>query len=266
MIRLLTLLILLTAGLAGCATTGGYDEDARLDEAARYNTQLGITYLQKGNLKQADLKLSKAIEQDPSSAEAHHAYAILQERLGNMEQAADHYERAVRLDPKYSEAHNNYGRFLCAQGDLRAAEREFEAAVKNPLYSNPELAYTNAGICALEAEKTDAAEQYFRNALGKNPEYLPALFEMAQVTYDKQHYLQARAYIQRYDAVRGKIVEGATDARRYHPRILWLCVQTERQMGDRAAASACALKLKNFFPQSRETAELLEMERHGRVY
>ena len=265
MIRLLTLLMVMVAALAGCATTDQYDEDARLDEAARYNTQLGITYLQKGNLKQADLKLGKAIEQDPNSAEAHHAYAILQERLGNTDAAGEHYSRAVRLDPKYSEAHNNYGRFLCAQGDLRAAEREFEAAVANPLYSNPELAYTNAGICALEANETEDAEQYFRNALGKNPKYLPALFEMAQLAFDKEHYLQARAYIQRYDAVRGEILEGATDARRYHPRILWLCVQTEQQMGDRSAAAACALKLKNFFPQSRETAELLEMERHGRV-
>jgi len=265
LIRLLTLLPVLLLAIGGCASTGGYGEDARLKEAARYNTQLGINYLQKGDLQQADDKLGKAVEQDPRSAEAHNAYAILQERLGNVDLARSHYRRATRLDPDYSEAHNNYGRFLCNQGELSAAEREFMAAVKNPLYRSPEVAYTNAGICALQKPDLDRAEDHLRKALSKNPEYLPALFEMAQLTYDKQHYLQTRAYVQRYDAARAELVDGATDARRYHPRILWLCVQAEQQLGNRSAASSCALRLKNFFPQSRETAELLEMERHGRV-
>jgi len=265
LIRLLTLVSVTLLALAGCASTGGYGEDARLKEAAGFNTQLGITYLQKGNLQQADDKLAKAVEQDPDSAEAHNAYAILQERLGNTDKARDHYRRATRLDPDYAEARNNYGRFLCGQGDLAAAEREFMGAAENPLYRNPEVAYTNAGICALQKPDREKAEDHLRKALAKNPEYLPALFEMAGLTFDNKHYLQTRAYVQRYDAARAEILEGATDARAYHPRILWLCVQAERQLGNRSAATNCALKLKNFFPESRETAELLEMERHGRV-
>ena len=264
MIRWLVLAVCSVVLFSACTTTGGV-EDERLKQAAQYNVQLGINYLQKGNLPQASAKLEKALEQDPSSAQAHNAYAILQERLGQLDLAGQHYKRAVRLDPEYSEAHNNYGRFLCSQGDLSAADREFMRAVENPLYSNPEGAYTNAGVCALRMPDVVKAEDYFRKALAKNPDYLPALYEMALITFEQKNYLQTRAFLQRYDAVRAQIVGEDAGARKFHPQMLWLCVQSEMQLGNRSAATVCALRLKNYFPESRETAQLLEMERNGRV-
>ena len=44
------------------------------------------------------------------------------------------------------------------------------------------------------------SEQYFRRALDINPNFPEALYQMAQLSYDQQNYLQARAFIERFNS------------------------------------------------------------------
>ena len=88
-------------------------EQTQNEKASAVNVQLGIGYLQQNKLELASEKLTKALRQDPDSAAAHNAYAILQERLLQPEKAEFHYSRATELDPKDSQAANNYGAYLC---------------------------------------------------------------------------------------------------------------------------------------------------------
>ena len=57
------------------------------DKASKINVQLGIGYLQQNNLDLASEKLTKALRQDPDSAAAHNAYAILQDRVLQLDKA-----------------------------------------------------------------------------------------------------------------------------------------------------------------------------------
>ena len=70
---------------------------------------------------------------------------------------AEHFARAVYLSPGDSAAQTNYGSFLCAQRRFEEGERRFMQALKNSLYTTPEIAYLNAGLCAKGAGALDKA-------------------------------------------------------------------------------------------------------------
>ncbi|MFA7096224.1 MAG: type IV pilus biogenesis/stability protein PilW [Gammaproteobacteria bacterium] len=246
----LVIMAILALGTAGCAAVPEQPGTRSLQAAAEANLQLGVGYLQQGNYELALEKLEKSLEQNPSSASAHNVIAVLYERLNQLDLAERHYRRALSLDPKDSGAHNNYGRFLCMRNRLAEAEKHFLTALENPLYQTPEIAHTNAGICALRVPDPAKAEQHFRSALKVNPLYREALIEMAKLSFEQERYLQARAYLQRYQEVAPKSAES-----------LWLGVRIERALGNRDAAASYALLLKSNFPDSEEMQQLLESER-----
>jgi type IV pilus assembly protein PilF len=244
--------LLIAALVTACASPERRDEVQGDEKAARINVQLGATYLEQGDLELANVKLERALDQDPKLATAHWTYALLQLRLGRPKLAEKHFREAIDLDPEDSRAHTAYGAFLCNTGRLQEAEKQFEQALENPLYDQPETALTNAGVCALKAQDTAKAEDYFRQALDKNSEFAPALSEMARLSFEQQRYVQTRAYLERYREAVG-----------HNAASLWLAVQTETRLGDRDAAGSYALQLKHKYPESREAAQLLDMQRDG---
>jgi type IV pilus assembly protein PilF len=239
--------------VAGCASaptqqddTGGATlEPQAANVLAEVQTKLGIGYLREGKLDLAYNRLSKAIEADPDYSTAHNAMGTLQERLGDLARAEEQFQTAVRLNPSDSSAQSNYGSLLCRTGRYEEGEQRFLQALKNSLYERPEVAYANAGLCMMAAGNPEKAETYFRAALQRNPRMAAALEAMAQISFETQRYLPARAYLQRF----GEVSE-------FGPAQLWLGVRIERELGDKAAANRYARKLRENFPDSNETREL----------
>lgn len=240
----LGLLGLMVIVLSACSSAAVRHEQEQMRRASRDNTNLGLIYLKKHNLERALIKLSKAIDEDPTYARAQTAIAAVYEQLGHADLAADHYAKAVEIDPKDSYARNAYGVFLCRKGEVDAALKHFDAAVKDPLYPQPEVALTNAGQC-IRSRDRDRAEKYLRLALRKNPKFPSALFEMSRISFEKGNALSARGYLQRYLAVA-----------KHTPQTLWLGIQVERKLGDRNAVASYSLLLQGQFPDSEEAQRL----------
>ncbi len=216
-------------------------------EASNYNAELGIRYLQKGRLKLAHEKLTKALEENPDSAKSNHYFALLQQKLGDNKKAAAYFQKAIKLDPKNSELRNNYGSFLCKLDKPQLAVQQFLIAVKDPLYETPEFAYNNAGVCMRKANNHAQAERYFRLALKKKASFPPALLEMAQLYYDKRNYAKAQAFMLRYESV-GKS----------SPKALQLCNIINQKMRNPDKANRCKATLLRLFPESKEAQQLNE--------
>ncbi len=214
-------------------------------KAAEYNAELGVKYLQNNRLQLANQKLEKALEQNPDSANAHHYYAILQQRLKQNDKAEHHFKRALELDKKNPEIRNNYGSFLCGINRHQAAVQQFLIAVKDPLYRTPEYAYTNAGICSYKANKPAEAEKYFRLALKKRHNFGSALLQMSKLYYHKKDYPRAQAFLLRYEQV------GQST-----PEALLLCSQLNKKMGNPAKARKCTAALLRLFPGSEEATRI----------
>lgn len=241
--------------VAGCATSSGPRPSAEaLRKASEINTQIGIRYLQLGDLQQAVRKLEKALRQDANNADAHTTLGVVYERLDKTDQAHEHYRRAVKLQPKNPEALNNYGRFLCGQGDYDSAERYFKRSAENPTYDTPQKPLANAGVCALQHGDAGHAEDFFLSALKHDPYYARALIYMAQLRFNSRHFLSARGYYQRYLAVA-----------RQSSSTLWLGVRLEHELGNQDAVASYKLLLKRKFPDSTQTRQLLEWEDDGKL-
>ena len=236
-----SIILISLSSLSACAGIGTQDT-----KAADYNAELGIRYLQQGRLKLANVKLLKSLEQNPNSVPANHYYALLQQKLKQPKVATRHFERAIRYAPKNPELRNNYGSFLCKNNHPKAAVQQFLTAVKDPLYSTPEFAYTNAGICLRKYNPASPeAEQYFRTALKKKASFPSALLEMGKLYKDRGDYQKAQAFMLRYETV------GQSS-----PDALQLCAIINSKIGDPAKAKMCKSTLLRLFPSSPEAEQI----------
>jgi len=219
------------------------------EKASAVNVQLGIGYLQQNKLEVASEKLTKALRQDPDSAPAHNAYAILQDRLKQYELAEYHYEKATNLDKKNSQAANNFGAFLCRQGRELESEKYFLRALDNPLYSTPEFAYTNAAICLVKANEANRAKDYLNKALTEKSDFAAALITMSRLLFDEMDYENAKLYLDRYHLVR-------------QPRAstLWLDIQIALKLDSEANVDELVQRLATDYPDSEQYKSWQEMQ------
>ncbi len=224
-------------------------------EAAQINLEMGYRYLLQDDLKAAQTKLEKALEQNPRLVNAHTTLALVYERLEDQAAAETHYKRAVQIASRDPDALNSYASYLCRSKGRRAEGLEyFDRAMKVPQsvkHSNKAMLSTNAGICA-KATDLVRAENYLRTALRLDASYHEALVQMADVAYRRENHLQARAFIERYLT--------ATQA---SAPALWLAVRIEQALGDTRAAAQYAQRLRQDFPQSAQTQQLLQQERNA---
>jgi len=237
--------------LAGCISSGPQfpGDKVSMTQASQYNTQLGMAYLQQGNRDLAMQKLQKAIKQNPDNADAYVGLGLLYDSIGDTDKAQDAYEKALDKAPDDPDVQNNYAVFLCQHGKQRKSLKYFLEAAQNPLYSTPDAAYTNAGVCASQIPDMKIAEQYFRKALDINPIFPGALYQMARVSYRQKKYLQARAFIERFGSA----------ASHPRPEVLLLGVKTERALGNMQNAAMYASKLRKLFPNSPQAQQLEQL-------
>lgn len=234
------ILLLVTIGLlqACVAVNPGQTKN---EKASAVNVQLGIGYLQQNNLDLASEKLTKALRQDPDSAAAHNAFAILQDRLRQTDKAEYHYKKATTLDPKNSQAANNYGAFLCRNGRELESEEYFLRALDNPLYNTPEYAFTNAALCLLKVNQTDSATEYLRQAIAAKSDFAPALVTMGDLLFQEGDHAKAKSYLDRYHLVA-----------KASARSLWLAIRNTLELDTKGDVEELAQRLAAEFPDSEE--------------
>ncbi|MGR8930389.1 MAG: type IV pilus biogenesis/stability protein PilW [Gammaproteobacteria bacterium] len=238
-------LVVALALTSGCALIPDFSStEMSNSEKADLNLQMGVRYLELGMLEVAKEKLDLAYDLDSSNPEVLNALAVFYERTKNEDTAAKFYHAAVDKDPDNYSYKNNYGRFLCEHGKQEDGLEMLQDAVNSPYNKRPWLAITNVALCHLQRNEADKAEENFRNALQINPEYAPALQEMVKISYNKQEYMSARAFLERLNGVSKET-----------PETLWFGFQIERALGNRKAAEDYKEKLVNSFPSSHEAIE-----------
>lgn len=202
--------------------------------------------MERNALKTAYNELNKALAIDSKHSRSNYVMAVLQTRMKEYELADQYYKRALKSDPKNSEAAHDYGIFLCDRGKVEEALEYFEQALGNPLYPGAMLTSLRAGECLMTAgDDPDKAEQYFQPVLKVNPNISQALFYMAEINYDRENFLSARAYIERFFSVNEET-----------PESLLLAAKIETALVAPEVAEDYARRLKAKFPSSDEVRQL----------
>jgi type IV pilus assembly protein PilF len=236
-----------------CASSGGNSLHTshanNQKDAAAYNVQLGIDYMNQGDLARAKDKLDRAVKENPSNADVHSARAQLFGRMGEVKEADDEYRTALRLAPNDPRMENNYAVYLCQNTRTDEGVKRFMAAAHNPLYGTPEAAYTNAGVCLHAAKRDDEAQADFVRALQQKPNFAEAAFQLANLQFQRGQLPAARAgidsFMSTYEAT---------------PDLLLLAVQVARAQGDRLAAQKYSRRLQMDYPDTNQTRALAGLD------
>lgn len=221
-------------------------------EAGRINARLAIEYMKRDQLQVSRDKIEKALLQNPRDLTVQLAAGVVFERLQDTKRAEKHFRQALRADASSPEAQNSLGAFLCRHKEHQKGEEMFLKAAANPVYRTPEVAYTNAGVCARSAGELERAERYLRQALAVKSVYPETFVQLAGVMHDRGNHLQARAFIERFLAT----APATADA-------LLLGHQIEMALKDRAAAAVFSERLRKEFPGSVQLRVLDDLERRN---
>jgi type IV pilus assembly protein PilF len=245
--RLLTPGALALLALAGCAATT--QRNHLEQEAAADNVQLGVAYMNQGDLQLAKTKLDRALSQDPGNPDVHSARGMLFARMGDHAKADDEFRTALREAPHNPEVQNNYAVYLCANGHTDEGVKRFLEAAHNALYPTPQDAYVNAGVCLNAAKRYDEAAANFNQALLLRPNYAEAAFQLATLEFDRGNLAAARSRIDTF--------VGTYDAT---PDLLLLGVRVTRAQHDQIAAQRYSRRLQLDFPASQQARALASLD------
>ena len=121
----------------------------------------------------------KAVEADPSDAQAHVNLISLYGRTGQPEKAAEHYRAAVALGSSLTEAHYNYGVLQAAAKRYPEAAAAFgKALAVDPFYAPAH--HNLAALLARQGRLGDAASHYGR-AIANDPQHRGARVGLGRV-------------------------------------------------------------------------------------
>ncbi len=106
------------------------------------------------------------------------------------------YRRALELDPSHADAHINLGRLLHELGELGAAEHHYRLAMKNAP-TDPTPPY-NLGVLLEEAHRLKEARVAYEYALARDPSFGDACFNLAALCEELHDRPAALRYLNRY--------------------------------------------------------------------
>ena len=106
----------------------------------------------------------------------------------------------------------------------------------------------NAGICARRAGDIPSAQLYFERAVEFQSNDARALVNLAQLHFERKQLNLARTYMTRY----------MQSVKTADAQSLWLGVQIEQALGDRAAVMSYGAQLRARFPDAPQTRQFNE--------
>lgn len=246
LVRLVIGLLILSV-LSACVTstpTGSVTANRPVTDKAMVHAKLAQGYLKQKQYAVAKEELDEALKINKDHSESNYVMALLMLELQQYEETEEHFVRAVKSDNRNSAAAHDFGTYLCQIGREREAVEYFDIAAGNPLFDQPHLSYMRAGEC-LTRIKDPEAENYLQRALAINSNLGPALYRLAQLKHDKQEYLSARAYIQRYMAIN-----------KPQPEPLLLAYKIESKLNATDFAGEYRQQLLEGFPGSEQAREV----------
>lgn len=250
----INILFLLTA----CSTTSAPMRDEEADvtvgattsqsnaTAANYNVQLGVGYLQQGDVQRAKRKLLTAMDQAPDSPQTQDAMGYFMETTGEQQSAEKFYQKAIALNPQAGSVHNNYGSYLCRLKRYKEADQQFQLAVQDVNYLNTATAYENAGLCAMQMPDYNKAAGYLQKAVLQDPHRANSFLQLGEINYKQGNYSVAQQNINQYFQL-------MSDP---GPEALWLAVRLARSQNDNSTAGRYAIMLQTKYPNSDEFKQL----------
>ncbi len=163
---------------AGCASSTD-EEVRRLRARALY--EQGLRSLADKQVPQGLSALRQAVELDPDSPSFRNALGVVLLDLRKPAEAETEFQKAVDLDPSYAEALHNLGLSFAEQGRYEQAIAAYRKAISMPIYPTPDVGYYNLGRAYAQVGKFREAEDALRTAIQLQPNLGAAYYQLGVV-------------------------------------------------------------------------------------
>lgn len=220
------------------------DEKAQRDKAVATRIGAGMESLKANDAERARRHISRALELNPSSAEANNAMALYYRFEGDEKREEEQYRKALRLDSKFSQARNNYAVLLYRQGRYEKAIEQLKTAAEDTNYDQRPVAFLNLGRSYAKIADYDKAVAALQRSLRLDSQQAEPLLELADVYRIQGNYADAHSYLNAY-----------LSRARQSPRSLWVGIRIEQALGNMNNVSSYELQLDGMFKTSPEYTE-----------
>lgn len=241
--------LLLAACVSSTSSTSKPGGDPSLADARRrseIHTVLAGEYYARGAHAVALEETKLAIKDDPTYMPAWNMQALIYMELRDDTAAREAFERALKYAPNDPEVLNNFGWYLCTQGQGPRGLELLNKALTDPLYPTPEKAFLSAGMCSRRAGNLPQAESYLRRAVSIRPDLIGALYQLAEITFERGAAKDADGFITRYMRL------GSPNA-----DSLALAVRIARANNDGSAEQSYLQQMRRLFPDAPQTRDAL---------
>ena len=221
--------------------SGGADARRR----AEVHTALAGEYYSRGNYGVALSETRLAIKDDPTYFNGYAMQGLVLMELREDGPAREAFGKALALAPNNPEVLNNFGWFLCLRNESARGLEMMRRAAADTLYPTPEKAWFSIGLCLRRTGQVAEAEEALRRAVLIRPEMIGALYNLAQVSFERGSMKDAENYLTRYMRLATPNLEA-----------LVLGVKVARANGDRASEESFLQQLRRRYPDSPELRDL----------
>jgi len=166
--------IIVTCLLLGFCASSQKKMQKERENSPRYQYNLGIFYLNNGQLDQSIIHLNKTITLKSDYALAYDGLGLVYFMKRELDKAVNNFNKCLAIDATITDAHNHLGSVYQEMGLLDKAKLEFLTAVNDKSYHSRELPYYNLARLHQIQENFPKALEFINQAIFINSKYIMA--------------------------------------------------------------------------------------------
>jgi len=188
-LRLLYIVVLLMAAMAGCAT--GRDNQEIKANPASYHYQMGLSYIGERNYTSALVELTEAEKLDPDNPDVLYNLGIAYMGKRRPDLAESRFQKSILLKPNNSAARNNLGVVYLDLKRWDNAIQQFKIVKDDLFYASSDNAAINLGLAYLGKGDYPKALKELNAVLRDNPRKIEARLSLGRVYFAMDRSEQA---------------------------------------------------------------------------
>lgn len=244
----LFVLTLIFGFVSGCVshTESPFTRKQDKEEALTSYIQLGLAYIERGDLVRARKHLNRALELDSESSGAHAALGLVLQREGEYRLAEEQFKKSLENEPGFTRGRTYYAAFLYSQQRYQQAYDQFAIAADDTGFVSRDRVFSNMAQCALKLERADLAIAAYEKSLSLGAQDTAIFLQVAELLVQEGRFNEAQRYYNRFlNLVRTSPVTHSAQS-------LSLGIQLAEHFQDTAAEQSYASILKAVYADSLE--------------